>query len=72
MYTKRAAERPELEAAGMALSRMRLDLAGFHVLDYFRPSGLGSQLSHLGRPLYRAAIGAGEVGFGLTAFMSVQ
>ena len=51
---------------------MRLDLAGFHVLDYFRPACLGGQLSHLGRPLYRAAIGAGEVGFGLTAFMSVQ
>ena len=44
---------------------MCLDLAGFHVLDYFRPACLGGQLSHLGRPLYRAAIGAGEVGFGL-------
>ena len=48
---------------------MRLDLAGFHVLNYFRPADLGGQLSHLGRPLYRAAIGAGEVGFGTNSLL---
>jgi hypothetical protein len=51
---------------------MCLDLAGFHVLDYFRPADLGGQLSHLGRTLYGAAVGAGEVGFGaFTLLMTI-
>ena len=48
---------------------MRLDLAGFHVQDYFRPSRLGGQLSYLGRALYRAAVGAREVGFGANSLL---